>query len=50
MNGVEREAISISTWVLTATGDSVSGTVQRRLEGMAMGPQPPGSLTGTRKG
>jgi len=34
INGNERETTAVSTWVLVAKGDSLSGTVSRRLEGM----------------
>lgn len=34
INGNERETTAISTWVLEAEGDSLAGTVSRRLEGM----------------
>ncbi|HWA17076.1 MAG TPA: hypothetical protein VG817_11615 [Gemmatimonadales bacterium] len=47
-NGVEQQLVSVSTWILRANGDSLSGTVERRMQGVAMpmgGPQP---LTGTR--
>jgi hypothetical protein len=47
-NGEEKEVTSISTWTLTATGDALEGTVERRLEGMdvpSRGPQP---VSGTR--
>ena len=42
-NGEEKEVTSISTWTLTATGDKLEGTVERKLEGMdapSRGPQP----------
>ena len=48
MNGDVKEVTSISTWTLTARGDSLEGTVERRLEGMdapGRGPQP---VSGTR--
>ncbi len=47
-NGEESEVTSISTWTLTATGDALDGTVERRLEGIeapSRGPQP---VKGTR--
>lgn len=48
MNGEERTATVVSTWRLVARGDSVSGTVERRLEGMEMGGAGPQPVTGTR--
>lgn len=48
INGEEKEVATISTWTLTAKGDALDGTVERRLEGMdtpTRGPQP---VTGTR--
>ena len=48
MNGDVKEVTSISTWTLTARGDALEGTVERRLEGMdapGRGPQP---VSGTR--
>jgi hypothetical protein len=43
LNGEVKEVTSVSTWTLTANGDELSGTVERRLEGMdapSRGPQP----------
>ena len=43
INGEVKEVTSISTWTLTADGDALSGTVERKLEGMdapSRGPQP----------
>lgn len=43
MNGEVKEVTSISTWILSANGDALEGTVERRLEGMdtpSRGPQP----------
>lgn len=46
MNGEEHVAVAISTWVLMAQGDMLSGTLGRQLEGMDMPmPQP---VTGRR--
>lgn len=48
INGNEHTAISVSTWSLSATGDTLEGTVERRLEGFdapSAGAQP---VTGTR--
>jgi hypothetical protein len=48
MNGDAKEVTSISTWTLTAKGDALDGTVERKLEGMeapSRGPQP---VSGTR--
>ncbi|HXI20531.1 MAG TPA: hypothetical protein VNH46_05575 [Gemmatimonadales bacterium] len=49
MNGDEQDATAVSTWVLQATGDSLSGTVARRIEGFDMATQPPNPVTGTRR-
>jgi hypothetical protein len=49
LGGNLREAVSISTWALKATGDSLTGTLDRRMEGMNLptgGPQP---VKGSRK-
>lgn len=48
INGEQKEVTSISTWTLTAKGDALDGTLERRIEGMdtpTRGPQP---VTGTR--
>jgi hypothetical protein len=47
-NGDVKEVTSISTWILSATGDALTGTVERKIEGMdapSPGPQP---VRGTR--
>lgn len=49
MNGNLREATSVSTWTLRTVGDSISGTVNRSIEGMAMPPMPPQQVSGLRK-
>lgn len=48
MNGEEQTATVVSTWKLAARGDSVSGTVERRIEGMEMGGGGPQPVTGKR--
>jgi len=48
-NGEAREATAVSTWRLSCTGDSLQGTVERRLEGFEAGNQPPRPVTGTRR-
>jgi hypothetical protein len=48
-NGNEREITAVSTWILEAKGDSLGGTVERRLEGMDLGRQPPQPVSGTRR-
>jgi hypothetical protein len=48
MNGEVKEVTSISTWILTAKGDALDGTVERRLEGMDMPSRGPQPVTGTR--
>ena len=48
VNGESKDVTSISTWTLTAKGDALEGTVERRIEGMdapSRGPQP---VSGTR--
>jgi hypothetical protein len=49
INGDRRETTAISTWTLRASGDTLSGTVQRTIEGIAAGPQGPSPVTGTRQ-
>lgn len=49
MNGEERDINVVSTWVLTVTGDSIAGTVQRRIEGFEAMGQEPQQVTGTRQ-
>ncbi len=49
VNGTRSEATAVSTWILRARGDTLSGTVERRLEGVAARPQEPGPVTGTRE-
>lgn len=49
MNGDSREATVLSTWVLGANGDSLEGTLERRLEGMSGPGQGPSPVTGQRK-
>lgn len=48
MNGDERKATVVSMWRLAVKGDSLSGTVERKLEGFEMGSQAPQPLTGVR--
>ena len=47
-NGVERELKSTSTWTLSASGDDLTGTIERNIEGLAQGPQAV-PVKGTRK-
>lgn len=49
VNGNEREATAISTWKLSATGDALSGTIERTLEDLAGAAVPASNVTGTRK-
>ena len=49
VNGAEHEANVVSTWVLRAKGDSLMGTVARKIESLEAGPQEPRPVTGTRK-
>lgn len=51
MNGEVREATGVSTWVLLANGDALTGTVQRRIEGLddvQLPDQPTQPVTGKR--
>jgi hypothetical protein len=48
MNGEEREVTSISTWTLAATGDQLTGTVARRIEGADVPSAGPEPVTGSR--
>jgi hypothetical protein len=51
IHGAVRQATSVSTWTLTATGETLNGTLARRIEGIddvelpATDPQP---VSGTR--
>lgn len=47
-NGEERTMTAISTWVLKADGDALSGSLGRELEGMEMPLPPPQPVTGRR--
>ena len=51
MNGDERTATVVSTWKFTVQGDSLVGTVERKLEGYDIegGSQPPQPVTGVRR-
>ncbi len=49
INGAEREANTVSTWILRAKGDSLQGTVERTIEGFDAGEQEPKAVTGTRR-
>jgi hypothetical protein len=51
MGGESRQATSVSTYVLRANGDTLEGTIERRLEGvddLPLAPQPAQPVTGTR--
>jgi hypothetical protein len=48
INGEERQATSVSTWTLKATGDVLEGSVERRLEGMESPGPGPHPIKGTR--
>lgn len=48
MNGEEQVATAVSTWTLKADGETMSGTIGRRIEGMDL-PMPPAQpVTGRR--
>lgn len=49
MNGAESQVEVISTWKLSVKGDSLSGTVERVLEGYEAANQPPKPVTGSRQ-
>jgi hypothetical protein len=49
VNGAEHEAAVVSTWVLRAQGDSLSGTVARKIDSPEAGPQEARPVTGVRK-
>lgn len=49
VNGAEHEASVVSTWVLRAKGDSLEGTVARKIDSPEAGPQEPRPVTGVRK-
>lgn len=48
INGEERKTTAVSTWMLRATGDSLGGTVERKLEGLEIGNQGPQPVSGIR--
>ena len=49
VNGAEHEANVVSTWILRAKGDSLVGTIARKIDSPEAGPQEPRPVTGTRK-
>jgi hypothetical protein len=49
MNGSESKTTVISSWKLAVQGDTLSGTVERRLEGFEEANQPPHEVTGVRQ-
>ena len=49
INGDQRDVTAVSTWILRVRGDTLAGTVERRLEGDEVGPQGPSPVTGTRR-
>jgi len=48
MNGDERKATVVGTWRLGVRGDSLVGTVERKIEGVGMGNPGPQPVTGVR--
>lgn len=49
IHGGEREVTMLSTWRLRARGDSLTGTVEREIEGFDAGIQGEHPVTGTRR-
>ena len=49
VNGAESDAAVVSTWILRAKGDSLLGTVERKIDSPHAGPQEPKPVTGVRK-
>ena len=49
VNGAKHEAAVVSTWVLRARGDSLEGTVERKIDSPEAGPQEPRPVMGVRK-
>ena len=49
MNGAQEQAVAVTTWVLHARGDSLTGTLARTIEGHDMANQSPSPVSGTRK-
>lgn len=49
MNGQQRAITVISTWSLEVRGDSLLGTVARRVEGVELPENEPGEVRGARK-
>jgi hypothetical protein len=47
-NGEESEVTSISTWSLGAKGNTLEGTVERRIEGVDVPTGGPRPVSGTR--
>lgn len=47
-NGEERTMTAVSTWILKADGEALTGTLGRELEGMDMPLPPPQPVTGRR--
>lgn len=49
VHGGERPMTALSTWRLAAKGDSLTGTVEREIEGLDAGIQGANPVTGTRR-
>lgn len=49
VNGSESEADVVSTWILQAKGDSLVGSVTRKIDSPHAGPPEPRPVTGVRK-
>jgi hypothetical protein len=48
MGGAEQQATAVSTWILSPAGDQLTGSLERRLEGVNMRAYGPQRLTGSR--
>jgi hypothetical protein len=49
IHGGEREVTMLSTWRLRARGDSLTGTVEREIEGLDAGIQGANPVSGIRR-
>ena len=49
INGEQRETNATATWLLTVKGDSLTGTVEREIEGLMIESPGPEPVSGTRR-